>query len=213
MGEEVGTEEEQPTQSYDMEEGDTEEEQPTQSYQSDDNNVDTYNYEEKPYEEAYHESYGNSGGLINLGNTCYFNAVIQALHSLEKFRMQLYTDEPYEDVSLYKRWHEVETRFDEDRNFAVNPTYLRDEVCKKSTQFDNYYQHDVHEFLFDFLSEMESALEKKTKHNTIEEFFGSKIIKKITCKTCSHERKLKEVFRELPLPMTQPEVEAVPQVC
>jgi len=87
--------------------------------------------------------------LINLGNTCYLNSVLQCFINVPYFKNQL------TDNELSKYLKELEndlTDNDEYINHKYNPSSIVNYFNKK---FKRFQQHDAHEFLLEFLEQLE----------------------------------------------------------
>ncbi|KAG2320254.1 hypothetical protein Bca4012_053430 [Brassica carinata] len=154
-------------------------------------------------------------GLVNLGNTCFFNSIMQNLLSLDQLRDHFLK----EDVSsiggplassLRKLF--TETKPEAGLKSVMNPRVFFGSFCVKAPQFRGYDQHDSHELLrclLDSLSTEESALRKKRgvsdndeKSTTlIESVFGGETSSIVSCMECGHSSKVYEPFLDLSLPV------------
>ena len=115
-----------------------------------------------------HEEEGGIGpivkGLRNIGNTCYFNSVMQNLLAVDRLREHFMepTEFPEGPITsaLRKLYFKTssqgsEKSDDSDNDFAwwstadgiVNPDFLYSAVCAKVPQFRGFRQQDSHEFL------------------------------------------------------------------
>lgn len=154
-------------------------------------------------------------GLKNLGNTCFFNSVMQNLLAMGTFR----------DFVLSSEWFfgplavEIKLLFLE-TTFAVgsvlSPNALFGCICAKAPQFRGYQQQDSHEFLrylLDVLcteekiaaSTVSSGGKDKTAANSgitfVETIFGGKLSSTISCVECRHTTTVFEPFLDLSLPV------------
>ncbi|AAF40451.1 Ubiquitin carboxyl-terminal hydrolase 2 [Arabidopsis thaliana] len=154
-------------------------------------------------------------GLVNLGNTCFFNSIMQNLLSLDRLRDHFLKENgsgvggPLAS-SLRKLF--TETKPEAGLKSVINPRAFFGSFCSKAPQFRGYDQHDSHELLrclLDSLSTEESALRKKRgvsdndeKSTTlIESVFGGETSSIVSCMECGHSSKVYEPFLDLSLPV------------
>lgn len=164
------------------------------------------------------DSYEQSGyvvrGMINLGNTCFFNSIMQNLLAMNRLRDSiLQLDAPVGPLisSLKKLF--TETNPESGLRNIINPRSFFGCVCSKSPQFRGYQQHDSHELLrclLDGLSTEELAGRKQngspkrdgTSSNTlIDALFGGQISSTVRCIECGHFSTVYEPFLDLSLPV------------
>lgn len=110
-------------------------------------------------------------GLINFGNTCYCNSVIQALYFCEPFRERVLE---YRKASrktdgtllscLADLFHQLSVKR---RRAPVKPTKFVNMLKKENEAFDNVLQHDAQEFLNFLLNHIGDTL--KDEINKLEE--------------------------------------------
>ncbi|KAG7653081.1 Zinc finger UBP-type [Arabidopsis suecica] len=154
-------------------------------------------------------------GLVNLGNTCFFNSIMQNLLSLDRLRDHFLMENvsgvgrPLAS-SLRKLF--AETKPEAGLKSVINPRVFFGSFCSKAPQFRGYDQHDSHELLrclLDALSTEESALRKKRgisdndeKSTTlIDSVFGGETSSIVRCMECGHSSKVYEPFLDLSLPV------------
>ncbi|XP_047170188.1 ubiquitin carboxyl-terminal hydrolase 2 isoform X2 [Vigna umbellata] len=151
-------------------------------------------------------------GMLNLGNTCFFNSVMQNLLAMSRLRDSfLKLDAPVGPLisSLKKLF--TETNPVSGLKNVINPRSFFGCVCSKSPQFRGYQQHDSHELLrclLDGLSTEELAGRKQngapkrdgTSSNTlVDALFGGQISSTVRCIECGHFSTVYEPFLDLSL--------------
>ncbi|KAJ9555581.1 LOW QUALITY PROTEIN: hypothetical protein OSB04_010195 [Centaurea solstitialis] len=103
-------------------------------------------------------------GLVNLGNTCFFNSIMQNLLAMDKLRDYfLRLEEPVGSlsVSLKKLFLETNPSSSSSAKNVINPQSLFNSVCAMASQFKGYQQQDSHEllrFLLDGICTEESGV-------------------------------------------------------
>ncbi|KAL5542622.1 hypothetical protein UlMin_010332 [Ulmus minor] len=164
---------------------------------------------------------GGSGyvarGLMNLGNTCFFNSIIQNLFALDRLRdyfMNLDASVGPVTVSLKKLY--AETKPEAGLKNVINPRALFGCICSKAPQFRGYQQQDSHELLrclLDGLSSEELGLRKRmnsSKENGtsvspdptfVDAAFGGQVSSTVCCLECGHSSTVYEPFLDLSLPV------------
>ncbi|KAJ1397194.1 Zinc finger, UBP-type [Sesbania bispinosa] len=153
-------------------------------------------------------------GMVNLGNTCFFNSIMQNLLAMNRLRDNfLKLDAPVGPLisSLKKLF--TETNPESGLKNIINPRSFFGCVCSKSPQFRGYQQHDSHELLrclLDGLSTEELAGRKQngspkgdgTSSNTlVDALFGGQISSTVRCIECGHFSTVYEPFLDLSLPV------------
>ncbi|GFO28835.1 ubiquitin carboxyl-terminal hydrolase 19, partial [Plakobranchus ocellatus] len=120
-------------------------------------------------------------GLVNIGNTCFMNCIIQVLANTREFRDYFLDDRFKSDINednplgmkgqlaatfgVLLRW------LWSCKKHYWDPRRLKDLVSKKNPQFFGYAQHDAHEFLaflLDGLHEDLNRIRKKPYTETID---------------------------------------------
>ncbi|KAF8088797.1 hypothetical protein N665_0529s0002 [Sinapis alba] len=157
-------------------------------------------------------------GLVNLGNTCFFNSVLQNLLSLDLLRGQLLKEDPCCGGPLVSSLKKLFTEATSEAglfNSVINPGDFFGSVCSKAPQFRGCQQHDSHELLrclLDGLSIEESSMRKKQlddshdsddsdKRTLVDSVFGGEVSSTISCLECGHSSKVYEPFLDLSLPV------------
>lgn len=154
-------------------------------------------------------------GLVNLGNTCFFNSVMQNLFALDRLRKFFLNEDMSAgplSISLKKLFSE--TKPEAGLKNVINPRSFFGSICSKAPQFRGYQQHDSHELLrclLDGLSAEELGLRKKsgasdTNLNSsngdstfVDAVFGGQISSTVCCVECGHSSTVYEPFLDLSL--------------
>nr|DAD37069.1 TPA_asm: hypothetical protein HUJ06_007710 [Nelumbo nucifera] len=158
-------------------------------------------------------------GLVNLGNTCFFNSVMQNLFSMDMLRdyfMKLDQSVGPLTMSLKKLFSE--TSLDVDPRNVLNPKALFGCICSKSPQFRGYQQQDSHELLRCLLDGLctEELSVRKLRNSSgrdattstsnqgstfIDMIFGGQLSSTVCCLECGHSSIVFEPFLDLSLPV------------
>jgi ubiquitin carboxyl-terminal hydrolase 8 len=85
-------------------------------------------------------------GLTNLGNTCYMNAVLQALYATRQLREYI-TNGNETGGTLFSGLSRLFTEMSNTRSAYVNPSTFRQLFIQYQPKFRGYDQHDAQEFL------------------------------------------------------------------
>ncbi|MED6208908.1 ubiquitin-specific protease ubp2 [Stylosanthes scabra] len=152
--------------------------------------------------------------MINLGNTCFFNSIMQNLLAMGRLRDSfLNLDTPVGPLisSLKKLF--TETNPESGLKTTINPRSFFGCVCSKSPQFRGYQQHDSHELLhclLDGLSTEEQAARKQNgsskrddnpANTLVDDLFGGQISSTVRCIECGNSSTVYEPFLDLSLPV------------
>ncbi|KAK9052957.1 hypothetical protein SSX86_029587 [Deinandra increscens subsp. villosa] len=141
-------------------------------------------------------------GLENLGNTCFFNAVLQCFtHTVPLVQgLYLYThptpcDGSNEWFCLICALREQIEHSLTSNGKSVAPWKFVDNLRYFSSSFLRYQQEDAHEFLQCFLDRLESCLTNLKRkdddvlsqsNNLVTQVFGGRVISKLRCCNCNH---------------------------
>jgi len=133
-------------------------------------------------------------GIINLGNTCYMNSVLQLLINCKEFNNIIKKYSNNKDIKIIYEF--INEYFITDT--PIKPKKLKNYIENKIDFFNNYSQHDSFEFLVLFLDFINSNC-----NNEISTIFNIKTNVNIKCKliNCSNESIHNENNMYLMLPL------------
>uniref|UniRef100_A0ACD5YE17 Uncharacterized protein n=1 Tax=Avena sativa TaxID=4498 RepID=A0ACD5YE17_AVESA len=151
-------------------------------------------------------------GLPNLGNTCFFNAVLQSLLALDRFRSKMLgPDVPVGAIAMSLRKLFVETSASNDAGGALSPKGLFSSISTKYPQFKGYQMQDSHELLRCFLDGLgteETEARKLAEDTTsagvptiVESIFGGQLSSTVSSTECTHGSVKHDQFLDLSLPV------------
>ncbi|XP_052234704.1 ubiquitin carboxyl-terminal hydrolase 37-like isoform X2 [Dreissena polymorpha] len=110
-------------------------------------------------------------GFSNLGNTCYMNAILQSLYSLDTFTSDLHSNrrilKSLQSHSLYLALVRLMyVRRNQTASDLAKKEYLRrlkSAISSTAKRFSGYGQHDAHEFLCQVLDQLKEEIIKLSK--------------------------------------------------
>ncbi|CAL5347663.1 unnamed protein product [Camellia sinensis] len=162
---------------------------------------------------------GKSGyvvrGLVNLGNTCFFNSIMQNLLAIDKLREHfLDLDESVGPLTVSLKKVFAETSQEAGLRNVINPRSLFGCICSKVPQFRGYQQHDSHELLRCLLDGLcteelsarkqntwENGISKNLGPTFVDTIFGGQLSSTVSCLECGHSSTVFEPFLDLSLPV------------
>ncbi|EGC40545.1 hypothetical protein DICPUDRAFT_96224 [Dictyostelium purpureum] len=150
-------------------------------------------------------------GLDNLGNTCFFNSIMQNLTHVNILR-DIFLKEPgtpgskiHTSSPLTMEMYYFFNKMYKTKHTHISPTGLFSEICKKSPRFRGFKQQDSHEllrYLLDgLISEEQNTTQRRKDPTYIDKIFGGQLISIITCFHCGYVSKTYEPFLDLSLPI------------
>lgn len=166
-------------------------------------------------------------GLSNLGNTCFFNSIMQNIFSIVKLReyfLNLTETSGPLTMSLKKLFIETNVGKVERSLGIVNPKNIFNCITSKASQFKGYQQQDSHEllrYLLDGLSTEETSARNSRNSfdhdgndesrspmgsTYVEDIFGGQLSNIICCLECGHTSVVHEPFLDLSLPVPSKKV-------
>lgn len=153
-------------------------------------------------------------GLVNLGNTCFFNSVLQNLLAMDKLRDYfLKLEGPVGPLTVSLKKLFVETSSSTGARNVINPRSFFGCLCAKAPQFKGFQQHDSHELLrclLDGLCTEESRVQKRSQDGNnslkhaltfVDTIFGGQISSTVSCLECGHASVVYEPYLDLSLPL------------
>uniref|UniRef100_A0A2P2MZF8 Ubiquitin carboxyl-terminal hydrolase n=1 Tax=Rhizophora mucronata TaxID=61149 RepID=A0A2P2MZF8_RHIMU len=154
-------------------------------------------------------------GLVNLGNTCFFNSVLQNLLAMDRLRDYFLNDDAcFGPLSLSLKKLFVETRPETGLKNVINPRTFFGSVCSKAPQFRGSQQQDSHELLRCLLDGLsteelvswkqmntseENGVSPKLGSTFVDAAFGGQISSTVCCVECGHSSTVYESFLDLSL--------------
>ncbi|EDV24928.1 uncharacterized protein TRIADDRAFT_50293 [Trichoplax adhaerens] len=136
-------------------------------------------------------------GLVNFGNTCYCNSVLQALYFCRPFREQvlMYKSNNKKDSLLACLADLFKNISSQRRKIGViAPKKFIAKLRKENDLFDNYMQQDAHEFLNYLLNTIADILQAAT---WVHEIFEGILVNETRCLCCESVSCKDESFLDL----------------
>ncbi|KAK6140653.1 hypothetical protein DH2020_025602 [Rehmannia glutinosa] len=132
-------------------------------------------------------------GLLNLGNTCFLNSVLQCfihtvplLHGILSDKHSVHSNCNRDGfcVLCSLRWL-IKLSLTSQHRF-VEPDDLVNNLSYFSSSFQKHQQEDAHEFLQCFLDKLESCHDSSQSHNIVKQVFGGRLVSQLKCCNCGH---------------------------
>uniref|UniRef100_A0A0D9XFD7 Uncharacterized protein n=1 Tax=Leersia perrieri TaxID=77586 RepID=A0A0D9XFD7_9ORYZ len=151
-------------------------------------------------------------GLPNLGNTCFFNAVMQSLLALDRLRNKMLgPDVPTGALLMSLKKLFIETSASNDVGGALSPKNLFSNICSKYPQFRGYQMQDSHELLRCFLDGLHTEEIEARKladepssagvPTIVDSIFGGQLSSTVSSTECTHNSVKHDQFLDLSLPV------------
>ncbi|MBN3297942.1 UBP38 hydrolase, partial [Amia calva] len=155
-------------------------------------------------------------GLVNLGNTCYMNSVIQALFMASDFRHAVMSLKYCDLLPLMGKLQQLFAFLEHSQRPAISPdSFLAASI---PAWFNPGSQQDCSEYLkylLDRLHEEEKRGSQKTRTSSsaaaadekgtlIKRMFGGKMVTRIRCLRCHNISRREEAFTDLSLALPPP---------
>lgn len=156
-------------------------------------------------------------GLVNLGNTCFFNSIMQNLLAMNRLRDYFLKFDGFAGpltADLKKLF--TDTSNEAALKGSVNPKSLFGSICTKAPQFRGYQQQDSHELLRCLLdclctealtrrklikSSQDDGKSRSSCPTFVDEIFGGRLSSTVSCLECGHTSVVYEPFLDLSLPV------------
>ncbi|CAK76136.1 unnamed protein product (macronuclear) [Paramecium tetraurelia] len=163
-------------------------------------------------------------GLLNLGNTCFINTVLQCLINTPVFDDYLYKQAFKSEIQknskftyLIEELSKVAIRLKDQKDKAFAPEQFKKAIDHNLPSFSGFEQHDAQEFLNMLLDTMSDELKKNLQkksivqsniNNSFEQFetvvkelFTGKTVNTLICQNCQYKSQKFEEYYTLSLPI------------
>jgi ubiquitin carboxyl-terminal hydrolase 3 len=163
-------------------------------------------------------------GLLNLGNTCFMNAVMQSLSHTDALREFVNVDQgktlvslepssprstrrtvsptfvPKEGVSLWNDFYALIREMLYTTDIVINPGVFLQSLWTVVPMFKGYQQQDAQEFLRYLLERLHGELDPRNDvGSVIHSMFMGKLQSRVMCLSCKNVSKKEDAFMDLSL--------------
>ncbi len=161
-------------------------------------------------------------GLVNLGNTCFFNSALQAICAvLLEHSVDSMPDLGPIGTSLWATLQSIPITMNRTNLFKnsgkagrhgtiVDPSPLLGAIGKRYKEFKRLRQQDSHDFIRLLFNALEDEHKpERPKRALHQELFEGVLVSRVKCKACKNVTEVEEAFLDLSLPISieQDEVE------
>ena len=122
-------------------------------------------------------------GLVNMGNTCYFNSVNQCISST-KYLQKLYDREDFDFGNLNTQYGKLLKGLRKNANQSLAPKGIHGYIARCAPRFKVGSQEDAHDLMLTLLDKLMDEQNKKGEESEIEKTYGGLMTSSVLCKTC-----------------------------
>ncbi|KAM3327501.1 hypothetical protein P3S68_033965 [Capsicum galapagoense] len=142
-------------------------------------------------------------GLLNLGNTCFLNAVLQCfVHTVPLFNLLLHNAHVvpcdliagFYLICIFKELIGLSLVYEAYEGRSISPWILVKNLSYFTSGFYKYEQEDAHEFLLCFLNRIESRFS-----DIVQQVFCIHLVSKLRCCNCGHYSNIYEPLIDVSL--------------
>ena len=131
-------------------------------------------------------------GLINMGNTCFFNSSLQSLAALE--HLSNYT---YDSNSPFVSALRDTLALINSSSKAFKPSKVFSLLSSKYKQYKSFRQEDAHEVLARMLDIFDSQSKSSSGPSVVDHLFTGKLLSVVECLRCKHVSRPRIIWKFL----------------